>query len=48
MMNGQRSALLAPIVVSLLRQLGLRPSIPGHYSRGWKSMPVSGIVRRSR
>lgn len=48
MISDQRSAMLAPIVVSPIRQLGLRLSLPRSRNWDWKSVPVSGIVQRSR
>lgn len=48
MISDQRSAMLAVIVVSPIRQLRLRPSLPRSGNWDWKSMPVSGIVWRSR
>lgn len=48
MTGGQHPALSAPIVVTVTRQSGGLLLQLGSHTGDWKSVPVSGIVWRSR
>jgi hypothetical protein len=48
MIRGKQSTLPPLIVVSPPRQLAQRPFPPAYRAKHWKTMPVSGIVWRSR